>query len=67
MYLTRAMKQIDKINLPTRIITANNDIEVCQEIADVMAQKIPGSQKIIIADPLCTHMFWHKDGTKKGE
>ena len=27
-----------------------NDIEVCQEIADVMAQKIPGSQKIIIAD-----------------
>jgi len=46
----RAMKQIDKINLPTLIITANNDIEVCQEIADVMAQKIPGSQKIIIAD-----------------
>ena len=45
-----AIEQIDKITIPTLIITADNDLEPCKEVADLLEQKIPNSQKVMIAD-----------------
>jgi pimeloyl-ACP methyl ester carboxylesterase len=45
-----AIEQIGKINIPTMIITADNDLEPCKEIADLLALEIPNSQKVIIKD-----------------
>ena len=45
-----AAKQLDKISIPTLIITSDNDVEVCKEIAVLMEQKIPNSRKVVITD-----------------
>ncbi len=44
-----AIQQIEEINLPTLIVTAENDIEACKEIADLLDQTLPNSRKIEIA------------------
>lgn len=51
----RAIEQIDKINLPTLIITAEYDIESCREIADLLEKTIPKSKKLDITD--ATHFM----------
>lgn len=45
-----AAQQLDKLSLPTLIITAEYDLEACKEIADLLEQKNPNAKKIIIAD-----------------
>ena len=45
-----AAQQLDKLSLPTLIITAEYDLEACKEIADLMERKNPNAKKIIIAD-----------------
>ena len=44
-----AAQQLDKLSLPTLIITAEYDVEACKEIANFMEQKIPNAKKIVIA------------------
>jgi len=44
-----AAQQLDKLSLPTLIITAEYDVEACKEIANLMEQKIPNAKKIVIA------------------
>ena len=54
-----AARQLDRISVPTLIITAEYDIEACREIADLMEQEIPNTKKVDIAD--ATHfMFMEK-------
>ena len=43
-----AMSRLKEIKLPTLIITAENDLESCKEIADIMEKEIPGSKKVVI-------------------
>ncbi len=50
-----AVQQLDRISLPTLIITAEYDIEFCREIADLMEQKIPNTEKVDIPD--ATHFM----------
>ncbi|MFQ5980474.1 MAG: alpha/beta fold hydrolase [Candidatus Heimdallarchaeota archaeon] len=45
-----AIEQLDKISKPTLIITSNNDVEPCREIAVLMEQKIRNSTKVVIMD-----------------
>ncbi len=45
-----AMKQLERINLPTLIITAEYDIEPCREVADLLEQAIPNAKKVDITD-----------------
>jgi len=45
-----AVQQIDKLNIPTLIITAEYDIKACREIADLLERVIPNSKKVIIGD-----------------
>ncbi len=42
----RAVQQLDRIFQPTLIVTADNDLDACKEIADLMEQKIPNSRKV---------------------
>lgn len=44
-----ATQQIEKIRLPTLIITAEYDLEACKEIADLLVQKNPNAKKVVIA------------------
>ena len=54
-----ALQQLDRISLPTLIITAEYDVEACREVADLLEQTIPNARKIDIAD--ATHyMFMEK-------
>jgi len=50
-----AVQQLDRICLPTLIITAEYDIEACREIADLMKQEIPNAKKADIPD--ATHFM----------
>jgi len=50
-----AARQIERISLPTLIITAEYDIEACREIADLLERKIPNAKKVDIAD--ATHFL----------
>ena len=50
-----AVQQLDRISLPTLIITAEYDIEACREIADLMEKTIPNAKKIDIAN--ATHFM----------
>ncbi len=61
----RAIVQIDKINLPTLIITAEYDIESCREIADLLEKTIPNAKKIDIAD--ATHFMLMEKPTEFNE
>jgi pimeloyl-ACP methyl ester carboxylesterase len=45
-----AMTQLNKIEIPTLVITAEYDLEVCKEIAEIMGRKIKGSEVIAIQD-----------------
>lgn len=45
-----AAGRLAAIQAPTLVITAEYDLEACREVADLMEQKIPGAQKISIAD-----------------
>jgi len=46
VYLSpRAAQQLDRISQPTLIVTADKDLDVCKEIADLMEQIIPNSTK----------------------
>lgn len=45
-----AVQQIDRISLPTLIVTAEYDLEPCKEIADILAKRIPNALKVVIAD-----------------
>jgi len=45
-----ASQQIDNISLPTLIITAEYDLEVCKEIADLLEEKIQNAEKIVILE-----------------
>ena len=46
----QAIQQIEKISLPTLIITAEYDHDACREIANLLEQTIPNSIKVDIAD-----------------
>lgn len=50
-----AVQQLDRISLPTLIITAEYDIEACKEIANLLEKTIPNARKIDIAD--ATHVM----------
>ncbi|MFQ5821864.1 MAG: alpha/beta fold hydrolase [Candidatus Heimdallarchaeota archaeon] len=45
-----AIQQLDKLNLPTLILTSDHDIEACKEVADLLERTIPNSRKTVIAD-----------------
>lgn len=40
------IKQLDKIQIPTLIFTAEYDLKYCNEIANIMEKEIPGSRKV---------------------
>ena len=42
-----AAHQLGKIRIPTLIVTAQNDVPACIEIADLMERDIPNSQKVV--------------------
>ena len=50
-----AAKQVNKLDLPTLIITAEFDIGSCREIADIFYENIPNSKKFIIEN--ATHFM----------
>jgi pimeloyl-ACP methyl ester carboxylesterase len=41
-----AVKQLERISVPTLIVTAEHDFEACREVADLLEQKVAGAQKI---------------------
>ena len=43
-----AIDHLREINLPTLIVTAQYDLEVCLEIAEVMKREIPNSRLVSI-------------------
>lgn len=43
-----AIRQLNKIKIPTLIVTAEFDMEPCIEIADIMEKEIEGSKKVSI-------------------
>jgi len=43
-----AIRQLDKIQLPVLIVTAEFDLKGCREIADHLEKTIPASKKVII-------------------
>ena len=43
-----AVQQLDRISLPTLIITAEYDVDACREVADLMEKTIPNAKKIDI-------------------
>jgi 3-oxoadipate enol-lactonase len=43
-----AAEQLDKIQLPVLIVTAENDLKPCREMADHLEKTIPNSRKILI-------------------
>ena len=45
-----AAEQLDKIMLPTLIITAENDLKPCREMADHLEKTIPNSKKVVLMD-----------------
>lgn len=45
-----AAQQLERISLPTLIITAEYDVAACREIADLLERKIPNAKKVDIAD-----------------
>lgn len=45
-----AIQQLDGINLPTLIVTAEYDDEACREMADIMERTIANAKKADIAD-----------------
>ena len=45
-----AAQQIDKISLPTLIITAEYDLKACREVADLLEQNIANAKKVVIAN-----------------
>ena len=45
-----AMQQLERINLPNLIITAEYDIEPCREVADLLEQAILNAKKVDITD-----------------
>ena len=54
-----AIQQLEKISVPTLLITAEYDILACREIADIMEKTIPNTKRVDIAD--ATHyMFMEK-------
>jgi len=45
-----AIEQIESISKPTLIITSDNDVEPCREIAVLMEKRIRNSKRVVIAD-----------------
>ncbi len=45
-----AMTQLNMIEMPTLVITAEYDLEVCKEIAEIMGREIRGSEVIALKD-----------------
>lgn len=45
-----AVDQINKITLPTLIISSEYDLKACREIANLLEKGIPNSKKVIISD-----------------
>jgi pimeloyl-ACP methyl ester carboxylesterase len=45
-----AISQLDKIKIPTLIVTAEYDLEACKEIAEIMKREIEGSKLVSIVD-----------------
>lgn len=43
-----AISRLKEIKIPTLIITAENDLESCKEIANIMEKEISGSKKVIM-------------------
>jgi len=43
-----AIKKLNEINIPTLVVTADFDIEKCKEVAQILANKIPGAKLISI-------------------
>ncbi len=43
-----AIKKLSEIKIPTLIVTAESDFELCQEVAARMAQEIPGAKLVSI-------------------
>lgn len=44
-----AIDQLDKIQAPVLIVTAEYDLKGCREIADHLEKTIPNSKKVILA------------------
>jgi len=45
-----AIKRLNKIEIPTLIITAEFDVERCKQVAQILADNIPGSKLVSIKD-----------------
>jgi pimeloyl-ACP methyl ester carboxylesterase len=45
-----AMSRLNEIKLPALIITAENDLMSCKEIADIMEKGISGSRKVVMKE-----------------
>lgn len=45
-----AIKQLDKIKIPTLVVTAEYDLPLCKEVAAILAKGIPGAKLISIKD-----------------
>ena len=43
-----AIKKLNEIKIPTLIVTAEFDLQVCKELADLMARRIPGAKLVSI-------------------
>jgi pimeloyl-ACP methyl ester carboxylesterase len=44
----KAIRKLNEINIPTLIVTAEFDLQVCKELADLMIEKIPGAKLVSI-------------------
>ena len=59
VYLDTPVDQLlDTISVPTLIVTADHDHETSREAADLMAERIPNSKKIVFSD---SSHFMHVD------
>jgi pimeloyl-ACP methyl ester carboxylesterase len=45
-----ACEQLHKINVPTLIVTADNDIPVCKEVAELLEKKVRNTKKVVFKD-----------------
>lgn len=43
-----ALTRLERISVPTLILTAERDIPACLEVAELLEQRVPGAQKIVM-------------------
>jgi len=42
----QAIKQLNEIKIPTLVVTAQDDLEICKQVAETLAREIPGAKLI---------------------